>query len=214
MQSHAIVVIICDFCGEEYEYKYQNYNNRCSPELGDACPKCKHKKMERSVEKKYGVNCVFQSPMIKQKIRNTMKQKYGVEYYSQTQECKNKVANSYLKHVEENIVQVPTSSQQIAIFELLKEYYEEVELNYPCGRCFLDCMVKIKDVKIDVEYDGIFWHTGKEDIDRRRNYYVISKGYKVLRIKGKHKIPSLSTLTNAINHLLNTEEKFMEIIIE
>lgn len=213
-QSHANVIVICDFCGEEYVYKYQNYSNRCSPELGDACPKCKYKKMEQSIKIKYGVDCVFQSEEVKDKIRKTNKEKYGVEYYSQTKECKMKVANTYLNHVKDNSIHVPTSSQQLEIFKMLKENYKTVELNYPCGRCFLDCMVEINNIKIDVEYDGIFWHTGKEDYDRRRNYYVISQGYKILRIKGKHKVPNLEILKEAIDKLLKQENNFLEIYIE
>ena len=143
-----------------------------------------------------------------------MKKKYGVEYYSQTKECKHKISETYLKHVKDHTVQVPTSSQQIKIYEILKNYYGEAELNYPCGRCFLDCMIQIDDIKIDVEYDGIFRHKGKENEDRKRNYYVISQGYKVLRIKGKHKIPDLNTLLDGINKLLNSEKNFIEIYIE
>ena len=51
-QSHTIVTVMCDYCGAEYSYKYQNYNNKCSAELGDACPNCKYKKLTKSVRKK------------------------------------------------------------------------------------------------------------------------------------------------------------------
>ena len=59
-----------------------------------------------------------------------------------------------------------------------------------------------------------FWHDGKEDYDRRRNYFVISNGYKVLRIKAKHKIPSKSKLKYYVDKLANTDEDFIEIKIE
>lgn len=26
LQSHATITVICDYCGDEYTYKYQNYN--------------------------------------------------------------------------------------------------------------------------------------------------------------------------------------------
>ena len=59
LQSHVTVTVICDYCGEEYTYKYQNYNNKCSQHLGDACPKCKYIKNRKSVQERYGVDCVL-----------------------------------------------------------------------------------------------------------------------------------------------------------
>ena len=75
-------------------------------------------------------------------------------------------------------------------------------------------MIIVNGIKIDVEYDGIFWHKDKEDYDRRRNYFVISNGYKILRIKAKHKIPSEQELKYYINKLVNTNKKIIEIKIE
>ena len=214
LQSHATVIVICDYCGEEYTYKYQNYNNKCSKHLGDACSKCKYIKSLKSVQEKYGVDCVFQQPETKAKIQETLQKKYGVTHYSKTEEYRQKCKNTYLAHLQEGVIQAPSSSQQFAIFQMLNQLYGNGELNYPCGRCLLDCMVEVDGIKIDVEYDGIFWHQGKEDYDRRRNYFVINQGYKVLRIKGKHKVPSQNALQSAINKLVYEDLNFLEIQIE
>ena len=214
LQSHAVVIVICDYCGEEYSYKYQNYNNQCSKHLGDACPKCKYKKCQKSIQEKYGVDCVLQLLEIKNQIRQTLQSKYGVSHYSKTKEYKKKCKETYLSHLQEGKIQAPVSSQQIAIYKLLNQIYNNGELNYPCGRCLLDCMVIVNGIKIDVEYDGIFWHQGKEDYDRRRNYFVIGQGYKVLRIKGKHKIPEEDLLKSSINKLIEENLVFLEIQIE
>lgn len=214
LQSHVTVTVICDYCGEEYTYKYQNYNNKCSQHLGDACPKCKYIKNRKSVQERYGVDCVLQRPEIKAKIQNTLQKKYGVTHYSKTKEYRQKCRDTYLAHLQDGSIQAPSSSQQVAIYEMLNQLYGNGELNYPCGRCLLDCMVEVDGIKIDVEYDGIFWHQGKEDYDRRRNYFVINQGYKVLRIKGKHKVPDQAILQSSIDTLVHEDLKFLEIQIE
>ena len=155
-QSHVSVKVLCDYCGAEYSYKYQNYNNKCSAELGDACPKCKYVKMSRSVKKRCNVDSVFQMEETKQKSKKSLLKKYGVEYYSQSDECKKKVKETYLSHLKDGSISASTSLPQIALNDLLKEIYGNSELNYPCGRCLLDSMVIVNGVKIDVEYDGIF----------------------------------------------------------
>lgn len=214
LQSHVPVVVICDYCGEEYTYKYQNYNNQCSKHLGDACPKCKYKKLKNSVKEKYGVNTVFELEQIKNKAKCTFINKYGVTHYSKTDEYKSKTKNTYLSHIKDGSIKAPVSSQQIQIHQILKDIFGNSELNYPCGRCLLDCMVIVNGCKVDVEYDGLFWHQGKEEYDRKRNYYVISNGYKVLRIKGKHKIPTKQQIKNFVEELVNSETQFKEIQIE
>lgn len=62
-----------------------------------------------------------------------------------------------------------------------------------------------------MEYDGWYWHRDKENEDRRRNYAVISEGYKVLRIKAARDIPTNEELFNAINFLAYNECNFKEI---
>ena len=86
--------------------------------------------------------------------------------------------------------------------------YGNCELNYPCGRCLLDCMVIIDGMKIDVEFDGEFWHKNKEHADRKRNYFVLSQGYKIIRILGNRAIPSKQEIENAVNQLI-FEDKYL-----
>lgn len=66
----------------------------------------------------------------------------------------------------------------------------------------MNCMVNINDSKIDVEYDGWYYHKDKQDYDNRRDIFVQSNGYKVLRIKGNYQIPTEEQLQEAINYLV------------
>lgn len=71
----------------------------------------------------------------------------------------------------------------------------------------------IEGIKIDVEYDGMFWHQDKQR-DIRRNNFVQSQGYKVLRIKGAKKdpIPTFEQIDEQIDKLLNGC-KYAEIVM-
>ena len=52
---------------------------------------------------------------------------------------------------------IPCSSQQLKIYEMLLDEYK-VELNYPLSQLNLDIAIFIGDIKIDLEYDGWYWH--------------------------------------------------------
>ena len=93
---------------------------------------------------------------------------------------------------------------------MLKDIYVDCELNYLVSNCFLDCLVVVNDIRIDVEYDGEFWHQDKQK-DRKRDEFLKSLGYKILRIKSAHNIPSIEELKNAIDILVTTNKKYTEI---
>lgn len=94
----------------------------------------------------------------------------------------------------------------------MKDVYDNCELNYPCGSCSLDCAIIVKDVKIDIEYDGNYWHKD-ECRDRKRDEFVKSQGYKILRIKGKNEVPTKEQLINAIDCLVKGNHSYTEIIL-
>ncbi len=115
----------------------------------------------------------------------------------------------------------PCSRQQREIFNILKAAGYDVRLNYPCGNSLiLDVALfdKKTQEKIDIEYDGNYWHQDKKK-DFGRDMVVKSFGWKVLRIKGNVKTPPLSSLeewlsiliTNSINVIGNN---FYEVYYE
>lgn len=106
----------------------------------------------------------------------------------------------------------PTSQKQIDLNDMICRIFGNCELNYPCDKVSLDCMTFINGVKIDVEYDGWYWHKDSELRDRRRDNYVKSQGYKILRIVAyADRLPTEEELVESIDVLINTNKWFHSI---
>jgi len=109
LNSHRLVKVKCDMCGEHKEIKYQSYNR--STENGTceyycANSKCIKKKREISVMKKYGVKNVFELEYIKEKIKTTNNNKYGVDNPLQSLIIRDKMKKTNLeKYGVENVFQ-------------------------------------------------------------------------------------------------------------
>ena len=130
---------------------------------------------------------------------------YGVRIPLQSPVVRERVATTMLKNSN-----CPTSSQQIKVYEMLRTKYDNCELNKQCSKNILDCVVTIGNIKIDIEYDGSYWHKDSQR-DRRRDEVVKSYGYKILRIKGGHKLPTYEQLEEAIQYLLQDKNTFTTI---
>lgn len=252
-QSHAVIKLQCDYCGQEFSYKYQNYINRDSSIDKIACKCCKHKKIQESVQEKYGVNNVFQLEEVKDKIKETNFVKYGTAYYSQTQEYADKIVKTCMsKYGETNYFKtqnckekirltnmqkfgypyacqnqkvvdkikkslndkyggigmgsrqtcvkirrsmskngtVPSSKPERQLCDILIQIYGEQNCkpSFPCERYVLDCLVELNECRIDVEFDGKYWHQNI-DAENKRNSYLLSQGYKILRLKSGNAHP-------------------------
>ena len=89
----------------------------------------------------------------------------------------------------------------------MQEIYGEENCfaGYPVDRLNLDCLVIVDGQKIDCEYDGIYWHKNIADYDRKRNGWLVSLGYKILRIKGNEKdeLPSIERIKREIDTLID-----------
>lgn len=194
-------------------------------------PEIKNKIKEGNLQK-YGVDCPMKLPEIQEKARQTNMLRYGFEYSSQSPEVKAKaIQTSLSKYGTEwpimsdevraramksfylHGTQV-VSSQQYYIYDVLMNHYGEdcVKLNYPCGRCSLDIVVLFDDININIEYDGAFWHTDLNK-DRRRDEFVKTQGYRILRIKSNHLTPNFTDLVDKIESLRNGEHTYDEMIL-
>jgi hypothetical protein len=188
-------------------------------------------KMKQRNLNKFGCEYTFQSDIIKSKIKETNLNRYGNENYLHSEEGKSKVEQTNLKKYgyknasKSPIIiekrnktflkndNVPTSSQQIELYKMIQEQYSDAILNYPCDRSIFDiALIMSEDIKIDIEYDGNFWHQDQQR-DRRRDEYHKSKGWKILRIKSGHKLPDVGKLFEAIDYLITTNHHFKEIIM-
>lgn len=156
---------------------------------------------------KYGVKYTIQSKETREKSKKTLLRKYGVESPMQSKEIKKKAMETMCKNGNEKV-----SRQQILLYEIIKEKYPTAELNYPFSGCLLDIFICIDNINIDVEYDGSYWHQDQQR-DIKRDKFLQSNGFKTLRIRSGHLLPTEEELFNAIDYLVNTEHHFKEIIL-
>lgn len=157
---------------------------------------------------KYGVENPFQSEDVKEKIKQSFIDKYGVENPSQAQEIKEKVTAVLLEHGH-----VYTSKPQIELNNTLINLYGESILNYRCGKYALDSMIVVDGIKIDVEYDGSYWHSKSKERDEERNNFVVSKGFKVLRFVCDREIPSNDIIISSVNELINSNKNILIVTL-
>lgn len=164
-------------------------------------------KCQDSLYKNYGVYNPLQSEQIQQKIVATNIDRYGVKSPLQNQDIKQKQMETFYKNGT-----TPTSSQQLKIYNIIKQKYPNTELNYPFSKCSLDIFVCINGINIDIEYDGSHWHQDQQ-ADIRRDKFLQTNGFKVLRIRSGHKVPEKAELFSTIESLLESEHNFKEIIL-
>lgn len=190
-------------------------------------------KYEATNLEKYGVKNYAQTDECKEKRIKTNNKKYGKDHYTQTDEfkerfkqlcqekygCNNPMQNEIIKRKAVNTLYkngtCPTSSQQLTIYNMLKEKGYNVELNYPVSNVNLDVAIFIGDIKIDLEYDCWYWHKDKLNYDHKRDEFLKSQGWKIFRIKSKNKIPTLQEIERKIEQLVSeNDKKFTSIILE
>lgn len=167
-------------------------------------------KTKQTMRERYGVEHPLQSLEIKEKMEQTCLERYNTRYPMQNEE----VASKARKTLTENN-NIPTSVQQLKVFELIKEMFPNslVELNYPLSSLSLDVVLFLSDdLKIDIEYDGSYWHTDAQK-DRRRDEVVKKLGFKILRIKSGKKIPTKEQLKQEINYISQNDKMFAQIIL-
>lgn len=159
--------------------------------------------------KKYGVEWAALSSEVIAKRKKTVFERYGVEYITQSKEFMEKSR----KTLAENGT-VPTSSQQIEIYNMMKENNYSVKINHPISSVNLDVAFFIDNFKIDIEYDGWYWHKNKQVEDRKRDEFLKSQGWKVLRIKSYREIPRIEQILESIEKLITTTRTYTEIVMD
>jgi hypothetical protein len=232
--SHTKVNVICDYCGKLINIEYREYLKHKNETITfDCCFDCCHEKSKQANKIKYGVNNVFELDEFQNKAKSTMLERYGVESYLSTSDVKLKSKETCIAkygvdhHSRSEVIKnktnltlikngnVPTSSQQIELHKIIQEQYPNAILNYPFGNCIFDIALIMSDnVKIDIEYDCWYWHRNKKELDKRRDYYSMRRGWKVLRIKSAMKLPDESQLFEKIKYLINTQHHHSEIILD
>lgn len=187
-------------------------------------------KSQQTNLQKYGTTHRMQRQEEHEHFKQTMLEKYGVENPSQLDEFKEKKKETCLKHfgvdtpsksdeIQAKIREtmsangsVATSSQQIKLYNMIKNKYPDAVLNYPFSNCSLDVFVCVNNTPIDVEYDCWYFH---QDIskDVKRDKFLQSHGFKTIRIRSAYQIPDEQEIFETIDYLAQTDHQFKEIIL-
>lgn len=213
----------CVLGNKEIQEKVRNtvFQNYGVYQIGEA-PEIQEK-IQTTCLNKYGYKSAFKHPNVREKINQTMLQKYGTTQIMDLQEYRDKAKQTCLKlyggessQCDKVIRQksmetlrkngtMPRSKAEIKMIELIKEIYGEESCieQYPFDMCSFDCLLIIQDVKIDIEYDGLYWHDFNKD--NRRDWYNIRRGFKVLRFKSDDKIPTKEQIIENVDYLVNSQ---------
>ena len=188
-------------------------------------------KQKQTLFERYGVKNPSQIEGHLEKCKETSLERYGVEHYSQLESAKQEKILKSLEHYgTEYVLQSPevrakgiatltmngdihTSQQQITVYNILYCNYECCYMNFPFSKCALDIALFSNNIMINIEYDAWYWHKDQKR-DRRRDEYLKSYGWKILRIKSGHKIPTKEQLIESINKLLLSDRTYTEIILD
>lgn len=167
--------------------------------------------IRRKNEERYGEGNIAHTPEISAKIKATNMERYGVPYTTQAPEVIAKMRRSLYKNGN-----VPSSKAEAAICQMLVDIYGADRCNpsYPLDRINMDCLLIIDGHKIDVEYDGWYWHKDRAEHDKRRNYWLIKRGYKVLRIRSNDELPTRQQIIDAVDYLVKDNHSLTYIDLD
>ncbi len=107
--SHKEVIAICDYCKIEFKVSMTNYTRSTKNNGKIACSKCRYKKTQETMVKKYGKAFPYQIEEFKSKGKQTCVEKYG-EHFMQNEEIRCRVKETLIKNYG---VDVPLKSEEI-----------------------------------------------------------------------------------------------------
>lgn len=219
----------CDNChGEKSKITNQEKYGGNSP----ACSVEVRNKMSNTFKEKYGWDWISKAPEIKQKKKETNLLNYGVENASQAEEVKLKIKRTCMEkyggpssqnslEVRRKTIKTLTNNNGVysskperEMVLKLKEIYGEENCfpQYPLDLIVFDCLIIVNGVKIDVEFDGTYWHKDTHK-DIKRDYFTFSNGIKVLRFKGDYVAPSKEQIIQSVDYLVNNEHRHLIVNI-
>lgn len=202
------------FENKEIYEKIRKTQNEKYGGIGMASEKTRSK-IETTNLKIRGVRNPSQAEDIKKKKSETCLKNYGVEHIFQDKERFAEILEKSRKTILAN-GNGKTSNMEKSVVDMLIEIYGEKNCDPSklVGSLTFDCLLTVGNDKIDVEYDGWYWHKDNVDADRRRNYKVLGLGYKVLRIKSKYKLPTKEQIIEAVNYLTIENHHYNEILLD
>ena len=176
---------------------------------------CTRNKIENTNLKIRGVRNPSQDDKIKEKKIITYLQHYGVDHPFKIKEISSAAVIKAKETLLKNGKNFVSKSEQELVKILIQIYGKEFCIpQFYIPPFTLDCLLIINHIKIDVEYDGWYWHQNRQEKDADRDNKLFSLGYKVLRIRANKLLPTIEQIQNAINYLLNTNFLFTSIELD
>lgn len=207
------------------EYK-DKWNKTCAERYGENYRKQFADKAFETFREKTGYDFPSQSPNVREKITQSYVNHYGVDnpqlsveireqtektclerygYFTplQSPEVKEKIAQTFYKNGG-----VPTSKQQLYIFNLYKSSDDLTELNFPVSYFNVDICFPKEKLIVEVDFGGhnLSVKTGQitqEEFNQKeiiRNNIIKREGYKQMRIiSSNDKLPSDTTLLQMLS---------------
>lgn len=156
-------------------------------------------KIKRHYQKEYGADCVSQVEQFQEKKKQTCLEKYGVPFAAQAPEVIAKMRQSLYKNGS-----VASSDPERKMCDIIETIYgkENCERGYAFDKINFDCLLTINNVKIDIEYDGWYWHKNRQEEDRKRNYFLRNRGFKVIRFLANVAVPSEEEIKQAVDYIV------------
>lgn len=147
-------------------------------------------KRKETCLKRYGVENPFQSTAIKEKIKQINLEKYGVENPFQNKTVREKAVKTLKQRYG---VDAPChlvepfhfSKGEIEVYEYVKSFYSSVKHADRAAIFPMELDLYLPELKIAVEYDGDYWHSLPESVERDKEKDKIceEKGIFLIRIK-------------------------------
>lgn len=175
---------ICPICGNKLIFRNRldrppfgiYCSNKCKANSLDWSNKVKYTKFEhfgneyynnrekyiQTCKEKFGVENVFQSELVKDKIKNTCLNRYGKDNYSKTKEFYNKInwEEKIKKEIETKRKNnsFNYSKPEEECYQLLKTKYNNIIRQYKSKLYPFKCDFYIKDINLYIEYNGHWFH--------------------------------------------------------
>ena len=182
------------------------------------------KRVKETCLQKYGCEYSLQNPSVREKGIQTCLDRYGVPFAAMSDEFKARVVKTNLERygypnpaMSPEIIKkialtfeangsVPTSKPQLKMFNDILNLGYDAHLNYLNERYFYDVALFDGDIKLDIEFDGIYWHQNPEK-DAERDAFSIEDGWRVIRFVGGDIAPPIDKLKQAIMSALAGETR-------
>ncbi|MFW6243332.1 MAG: DUF7487 domain-containing protein [bacterium] len=145
--SRIIVKCKCTNCGLIKDLKLNDYNKSTNNQTSEYyCLNCRSIKTKKTNIKKYGVDNVFKSDVIKDKIRNTNMEKYGVDHHMQNNSILEKMKKTNIEKYGVDFVQKNKNIRKKTEQTSIEKYGNKTSL--------LNKIIKDKISKTNIERYG------------------------------------------------------------